>query len=628
MSRSRFSPSLLRLVAALALAAALLFSPSRGQAERPMTGRTHAVLVGIAEYPSSPLARTDVDAERIARALARNVPAERLRTHLLLNAQATRANVMAALQTVQREATEGDNVVFFFSGHGMPVADRSSDEGDQLDEVLSLYDGDLTDDELASALDQTKSRLTLVGIDACFSGGFLFDVGDRAGRMTLLSSDEDLTSAVPATEAGGHLSLLLAQALEGRADGVAQGVRGQARDGMLTALEIEVFIRRQAAQLPNISASDPAGRDVGFQFIDIKRTGVRPDLVVMQVGEGNGEFVAPTPAPRVGSEIARFPGQRLSPSGNVHVAQLTAGARYRVETFDLGGAADTVLQVMHAGQMLGENDDAAPGDLSSRVEFTAPATGSYTLNVRPYAESTLGEYTLRVAQLDGTSTAPITTPITTTAAFARDGLQLAPSGEQFTVQLPAGRHVVATSQLSGHADTMVRVLRDGQVVAENDDVAPNDLSSRVSFEASAGTYVIEVRPYAPQTLGSYSLRVMAEGSAGQVAPTPVAPVAPVAPGAPLLSMPNQALGQSETTHEIQLEAGRTYVFETRVHGAADTVITLRQGAQVLAENDDVAPDQLGSRIEFTAPAAGSYTLVIRPYAPMTLGTYDLNVTTR
>ncbi|MBO6938575.1 MAG: caspase family protein [Deltaproteobacteria bacterium] len=720
MSKSRFSP--LRLLSALALAAALLL-PSVGRAEAPMTGRTHAVLVGIASYPTSPLARTDVDAERLARALTRNIPAERLSTHLLLNERATRANVMQALATVQREATEGDNVVFFFSGHGSPVADESADEGDALDEVLALYDGDLKDDELAHALDQTKSRLTLVGIDACFSGGFLFDVGDRAGRMTLLSSSEDLTSAVPDREAGGWLSLLLAEALEGQADGAANGVQGQARDGMLTALEIEAFIRRKAGQLPNIESTDPAGRTVGFQFIDIKRTAVRPDMVVMQVGEGTGEFVAPQVV-MVGTQVASFPNQRLSPQGATHTVDLVAGTRYLFETRSLGGAADTVMALVQGGQVLAENDDAAPNDLSSRIEFTATQNGRHEVRVRPYAPNTLGEYSLRVATLDGA------TPITTVtpsgdAVFQRSGLSLSPSGEQFTVQLAPGRYVVATGSLSGQADTMVRVLLNGTPVAENDDVTDGDLSSRIELSVgSAGTYTIEVRPYGPQTLGTYALAVTRGGAATTVAPAtgnelhrvtsqltaagedhtiqvpggpvvistsalgpqtdtvievlangvvlgqnddaspndlssrlevmapagtltvrvrPYAPQtlgaytltvasggsAPVATvGSPVLSMPGQTLGQNETTHEVQLEAGRTYVFETRVHGSADTVLQLRQGGRVLAENDDIAPDQLGSRIELTAPAAGAYTIAVRPYAPMTTGSYDLNVTVR
>ncbi len=607
-----------RLLAALTIAASLLL-PSLGHAEAPMAGRTHAVLVGIADYPSSPLARTDVDAERIGRALVRNVPAEKLRMHLLLNADATRANVIQALATVQREATEGDNVVFFFSGHGSPVADQSSDEGDQLDEVLSLYDGDLSDDELATALDGTKSRLTLVGIDACFSGGFLFDVGARAGRMTLLSSDEDLTSAVPAQEAGGHLSLLLAQALEGRADGAANGVFGQSSDGMLTALEIEVFIRREAARLPSIEASDPAGRNVGFQFIDIKRTGVRPDMVVMQVGEGTGEFVAPQ-ATVVGTEVASFLGQQLSPSGNTHPIELTAGMRYRIETNALGGAADTVLALVHNGQVVAENDDVSRGDLSSRVEFTAPTTGRYEVRVRPYAESTLGSYGLRVAQLDAAPTQTDTPATATELVFERQGLQLTAAGDTQSLELAPGHYILETRALTGQADTVVRVLRDSVVVGENDDVSPDDLASRVEFDVpTAGTYAIEVRPYAAETLGTYTLAARRQ---------PLTNAQPSTGGTHVLALTGLALGTGGAEHEVQVEAGRRYLLETRVSGHTDTVMTLRQGDRVVAQNDDAAPDDLSSRIEFTAPTSGTYVIAIQPYAPATTGNYDLTVTAR
>ena len=64
--------ALRQLTSAIALAAALiLFGGTPAHADSPHpNGRTYAVLVGIADYPSSPLPRTDVDAERIGRALA------------------------------------------------------------------------------------------------------------------------------------------------------------------------------------------------------------------------------------------------------------------------------------------------------------------------------------------------------------------------------------------------------------------------------------------------------------------------------------------------------------------------------------------------------------------------------
>ncbi|HJL32725.1 MAG TPA: caspase family protein, partial [Polyangiaceae bacterium LLY-WYZ-15_(1-7)] len=612
--------TLTRLLSTLALAAAL-FVPRLALADA-QTGRTHAVLVGIADYPSSPLARTDVDAERIARALAANVPADRLRTHLLLNGSATRANVLSALAEVRREATEEDRVIFFFSGHGTPVADQTGDEGDQLDEVIALYDGHLSDDELAAALDETKSQVTLVGIDACFSGGFLFDVGAAAGRMTLFSSDEDLTSAVPQNEAGGWLSLLLAEALEGQADGVANGVAGQARDGQLTALELEVFIRQRSAQLPTIQASDPNGRTVGYQFIDIKRTGVRPDMVMMAIGAGNGEVPTGPSVATVatglsqGTELARFPGERLSAGGAVHAIELQAGQRVLIETGALGGSADTVLEVRRGGQVLAQNDDRTPGDLSSRIELTASASGTYEVHVRPYAPHTLGSYTLRVAELGAAGGAY---PSVEAGARRIQG-QLAPNGEAHAVELTAGRWVLATGELEGAADTVLEVLLNGQLVAQNDDVTPGDLSSRVELDVPAtATYTLRVRPYAPQTLGAYALTIAPAGGAAPTAPT----TTPTTPGGVQVQGQLDADGEE---HAVDLEAGRYAIATGGLSGAADTVLEVLLNGQLVAQNDDVTPGDLSSRVELDVPADGRYTLRVRPYAPQTLGSYTLTVT--
>ena len=70
--------SLRNVLAAFVVAMAALVPAAHADAPNP-NGRTYAVLVGIADYPSSPLPRTDVDARRIGEALAAQLPAERLK---------------------------------------------------------------------------------------------------------------------------------------------------------------------------------------------------------------------------------------------------------------------------------------------------------------------------------------------------------------------------------------------------------------------------------------------------------------------------------------------------------------------------------------------------------------------
>ena len=69
---------------------------------------------------------------------------------LLLDGEATKAKVMAALKDLLAGAKSGDTLVFTNSSHGSYVADTDGDE-EKYDEVLCPYDiedNDIRDDEL------------------------------------------------------------------------------------------------------------------------------------------------------------------------------------------------------------------------------------------------------------------------------------------------------------------------------------------------------------------------------------------------------------------------------------------------------------------------------------------------
>ena len=92
-------------------------------------------------------------------------------TTLVLDAQATRANVKSALQGLIEATNAGDVAVFTYSGHGTQVSDKNGDEGDPYDEAVYLYDGTVIDDDLRAILNGIHPQATLVIIsDSCFSG--------------------------------------------------------------------------------------------------------------------------------------------------------------------------------------------------------------------------------------------------------------------------------------------------------------------------------------------------------------------------------------------------------------------------------------------------------------------------
>ncbi len=79
-----------------------------------------------------------------------------------------------------------------------------------------------------------------------------------------------------------------------------------------------------------------------------------------------------------------------------------AGVTYRIETGDLGPRADTTLELhdIGCGALLAQHDDIHyPDNLASLILWTAPATGRYHVNVRPYNWTVYGSgtnYTLLI----------------------------------------------------------------------------------------------------------------------------------------------------------------------------------------------------------------------------------------
>lgn len=91
---------------------------------------------------------------------------------LLLDDQATRANILAALSECAQSAGAGDLLAFTYSGHGSWVPDRGElDESDNRDETLAVYDGNILDDELRAILQSIDPEASMSIIsDSCHSG--------------------------------------------------------------------------------------------------------------------------------------------------------------------------------------------------------------------------------------------------------------------------------------------------------------------------------------------------------------------------------------------------------------------------------------------------------------------------
>jgi hypothetical protein len=237
--------------------------------------RVYAVMVGISDYPGTgnDLPLTAEDARKLQAALQRQ---GRLAPEsvTLIDGQATRAAVRAAIQRVAAAAGPDDLFLFFYSGHGNQVRGTvSATEPDGKNETIEMVDGAITDDEMNDLFQNVRAQTSLLILDSCFSGGFARDVVSRPGVMGLFSSEEDLTSAVAEKfEAGGFLSHFIQTGLTGGAD--------ENHDRVITAGELGAYVRREFAREERISASTQDGQQ-NYQFPVVERGAVQVDAPVL-----------------------------------------------------------------------------------------------------------------------------------------------------------------------------------------------------------------------------------------------------------------------------------------------------------------------------------------------------------
>lgn len=148
----------------------------------PLLAEDRALLIGIDLYKAVAALRGSTnDAERMKLFAINELKFRKDQVKLLLNEEATRKNIMDALDSwLTADTYAGDRVLFYYSGHGHFQPDTSGDEKDRVDETLVSYDtvvnqdkslvNMITDDEISVFLDKLNDRRVVVMIDSCHSG--------------------------------------------------------------------------------------------------------------------------------------------------------------------------------------------------------------------------------------------------------------------------------------------------------------------------------------------------------------------------------------------------------------------------------------------------------------------------
>lgn len=203
--------------------------PPALMASGPKEAGVWAVVVGINDYPGNDhdLTKAVPDARDMDAALAAYgvPPSHRL---LLLDGQASSANLRRSMSWLVGHASPDATAVLFFSGHVAHVAS----EGPRGPSHVALVAADgtgVTDREVARALDHLEARSAWIAIAACY--GAEFDTLLAPGRvLTAAAGRGEVAYENAALDHSYLVEYMVERAmLEGRAPGSVQEAFGWAR---------------------------------------------------------------------------------------------------------------------------------------------------------------------------------------------------------------------------------------------------------------------------------------------------------------------------------------------------------------------------------------------------------------
>ena len=213
------------------------------------------------------------------------------------------------------------------------------------------------------------------------------------------------------------------------------------------------------------------------------------------------------------------PDSDVLPDGSFFDAYVFAGQQgQRIAVEMVSQDLDAYLIVLSEGDdsLYLEDDDSA-GELNARIIATLPADGDYIILANSFGRGEQGQYALRLSEVGSGSAVTTPSPPPTDALLLQEsgllaqGDAIAPDGtlyDEFIFEGEAGQLVTITL-VSPEFDTYLAVVDSGgNLVAENDDIAPGDTNSEVAFALpSSGSYIVIVNGYSQADQGAYILTI-------------------------------------------------------------------------------------------------------------------------
>ncbi len=170
----------------------------------------YAIVIGICDYPGedNDICWSDGDSVNMYKALTTLYGYDPANVYLfrdtnpdnldITDGAATYENILQAINTIRDQEVAGDEIVFFFSGHGGRTDDTSGDEADGKDEMLIVHDGNdivgILDDTLQMWFSDFDTTRIVFVFDTCLAGGQNDVAGE--GRVIAMATGENQSAYV------------------------------------------------------------------------------------------------------------------------------------------------------------------------------------------------------------------------------------------------------------------------------------------------------------------------------------------------------------------------------------------------------------------------------------------------
>jgi len=147
-------------------------------------GRYYALIVGINRYGQLPALETAVnDAEAVGKELH---DAYGFETRPLLNADATRVNILNAVSWYRRNLRADDNLLIYYAGHGYNDKETGRAYWLPADASPDSNSNWISADDLTSDAKALPARHVLIVADSCYAGGLT-----RSGDIQIRPADQN-----------------------------------------------------------------------------------------------------------------------------------------------------------------------------------------------------------------------------------------------------------------------------------------------------------------------------------------------------------------------------------------------------------------------------------------------------